>query len=64
MLYLSRELNETVMVGDDIEVKVVGVHGQKVLLGFKAPKQVSVHREEIYRRNQILSKFNNNSKHK
>ena len=58
MLLLSREINETVMVGDDIQVKVIAVDGLKVLLGFKAPRKVSVHREEIYRR--IQNKRNTN----
>ena len=64
MLYLSREINQTVMVGDDVEVKVMGVIGQKVLLGFKAPKEIAVHREEIYRRNKVMNDFHNNIKHK
>ena len=50
MLKLMREINETVVVGDNVLVKVLAVQGEKVLLGFKAPKQISVHREEIYRR--------------
>lgn len=54
MLMLSRSLNETVMIGDDVQVKVLGMDiiNMKVLLGFKAPKCVSVHREEIYKRIQ------------
>ena len=50
MLILAREKDETVMVGDLIEVKVIEIKGGKVLLGFKAPKVVPIHREEIYKR--------------
>lgn len=58
MLYLSREINEVVKVGDDIEVKVMAVNGQKVLLGFKAPKQITVHRAEVYKRMKTMNKLN------
>lgn len=58
MLKLMREINERVMVGDDIQVIVLAVEGEKVLLGFKAPKKVSVHREEIYRQIQYQQKVN------
>jgi carbon storage regulator len=58
MLYLSREINQVVKVGDDIEIKVMAVNGQKVLLGFKAPKKVTVHREEVYKRNQLIQRIN------
>ena len=50
VLKLIREINEVVMVGDDVQVKVLAVEGEKVLLGFKAPKKIIVHREEVYRR--------------
>ena len=50
MLLLSRGLNESVMVGDEIAVKVLSITDKNVVLGFKAPKIISVHREEIYRR--------------
>lgn len=52
MLYLSRDINETVIVGDNIQVKIMAVEGTKVLLGFLAPREVSVHREEIYKQIQ------------
>ena len=52
MLMLFRGINETVMVGDDIEVKVLAVDGMQVLLGFKAPRKIAVYREEIYKRIQ------------
>ena len=48
MLILSRFINEAVMIGDDIEVNIVSVSGKKVLLGFKAPRIIPIHREEIY----------------
>lgn len=48
MLILSRHKNEQVIVGDDIVVTVVDIRGDKVRLGFDAPKEVSVHRREVY----------------
>ena len=48
MLVLSRTTNESIMIGDDIEVFVVDVRGDKVRLGINAPKNISVHRREIY----------------
>jgi carbon storage regulator len=50
MLVLSRRNEESIMIGDDIEVKVVGIRRRNVRLGIKAPRQVSVHRREIYDR--------------
>jgi carbon storage regulator len=50
MLVLSRQNEESIMIGDDIEVKVVGIRGRNVRLGIKAPRHVSVHRREIYDR--------------
>ena len=48
MLVLSRQHDETIMIGDDIEVTVVDIRGDKVRLGITAPKEISVHRKEIY----------------
>jgi len=48
MLVLSRNLNEQVMIGDDIVVEVVDIRGSKVRLGITAPKDISVHRKEVY----------------
>lgn len=48
MLVLSRQRDETVMIGDDIEVTVVDIRGDKVRLGINAPKEISVHRKEVY----------------
>lgn len=50
MLILTRKAGETVLLGDDISITVLSVRGNQVKLGVKAPKDVSVHREEIYKR--------------
>ncbi|MBY0377882.1 MAG: carbon storage regulator CsrA [Gammaproteobacteria bacterium] len=52
MLILLRHVYETVIIEDDITVTVLGIEGNQVRLGIHAPKEVSVHREEIYRRIQ------------
>jgi carbon storage regulator len=52
MLVLSRRLGETLIIGDDIKITVLGISGNQVRLGIAAPKDVSVHREEVYRRIQ------------
>lgn len=52
MLILTRRIGETVMVGDDVTITVLGVKGNQVRLGVNAPKDVAVHREEIYERIQ------------
>ena len=49
MLTLTRSVGETIRIGDDIEVHVVEVRGGTVRLGFKAPREVTIHREEVYR---------------
>lgn len=48
MLVLSRQRDETVMIGDDIELTVVDIRGDKVRLGIKAPARIAVHRKEVY----------------
>ena len=48
MLVLARHLNESIMIGDEIEVVVVAVHGDQVKLGIRAPRSIAVHRKEIY----------------
>ena len=48
MLVLARKINDTVIIGDDIEVVVIDVKGDQVKLGVKAPRSLSVHRGEIY----------------
>ncbi|NIB43766.1 carbon storage regulator CsrA [Pseudomaricurvus alkylphenolicus] len=50
MLILTRCVNETFMVGDSVTVTVMGVQGKQVRIGVNAPKEIAVHREEIYRR--------------
>ena len=48
MLVLSRQRDETIMIGDDIELTVVDIRGDKVRLGINAPSHIVVHRKEIY----------------
>lgn len=50
MLILTRRVGETLMIGDNVSVTVLGVKGNQVRLGINAPKDVAVHREEIYER--------------
>jgi len=50
MLILTRRVGETVVIGDEVEVTVLGVKGNQVRLGVNAPRDVSVHRQEIYER--------------
>lgn len=57
MLILTRRINEEVMIGDDIKIRILGVKGNQVRIGIEAPEDVSVHREEIYQR--ILAEKSN-----
>jgi len=66
MLILTRRIGETVVIADNIEATILGVKGSQVRLGFNAPKEISIHREEIWQRiqNEKLQedKSNDNSK--
>ncbi len=48
MLVLARRLNESFMIGDQIEIVVVEIRGDQVKIGIKAPKSISIHRKEVY----------------
>ena len=63
MLVLSRHRDETILIGDDIELTVVDIRGDKVRLGIKAPAHIAVHRKEVYdaikRENEQAARFEN-----
>lgn len=50
MLILTRKVGESLLIGDDVSITVLNIRGNQVKIGVKAPKDVSVHREEIYQR--------------
>ena len=62
MLVLSRQRDETIMIGDEVEITVVDIRGDKVRLGITAPRSIQVHRKEVYeaikRENQQAAKLN------
>lgn len=53
MLILTRRIQEVLKIGDDIEISILGIKGNQVRLGIDAPKDVGVHREEIYEKIQL-----------
>ena len=61
MLILTRRVGETLVIGDDVNVTVLGVRGNQVRLGVDAPKEVAVHRDEIYQRIQNEGDNNDSS---
>ena len=48
MLILTRKVNETLMVGDDVSVTVLGIKGGQIRIGINAPREIAVHRQEVY----------------
>ncbi|NLW47341.1 MAG: carbon storage regulator CsrA [Firmicutes bacterium] len=62
MLVLTRKLNESIMVGDNVKITIVDVKGDQVKLGITAPREVVVHREEVYREIQKENQLAANAK--
>ena len=62
MLILTRRVGETVMIGNDVTVTILGVKGNQVRVGINAPKNVAVHREEIYERIKREERCNSDDK--
>lgn len=60
MLILTRKVGESLLIGDEVEITVLSIRGSQVKLGVKAPKEISVHREEIYQRIKALAQETDN----
>jgi carbon storage regulator len=56
MLVLTRRLGETIVIGDDIVIKIVDIHGKQIRVGIEAPAEISVYRGEIYERIMLENK--------
>lgn len=61
MLILNRYANQSIMIGNDIIVSILGVRGSQIRIGIEAPKGIAVHREEIYRKIQAGKEANKQS---
>lgn len=64
MLILTRRVGETLIVGDDVVITVLGVKGNQVRIGINAPKEISIHREEVYNRINQAQDITQNSEGK
>lgn len=59
MLILTRRIGESLVIGDNVRIRILGIKGRQIRLGIDAPKEVSVHREEIYKRIQLEQEMKN-----
>ena len=60
MLILPRNVGQTIKIGDDVSITVLGIQGNQVRIGIEAPREVSVHREEVYNRIEAEKEPNSN----